>query len=159
MADAPILSNHGCRLNAYEAHAMQAMAAEAGVDAVIEHTCAVTAEAVRKGRQDIRRLRRAHPGRRIVVTGCAAQTDPDAFAAMGEVDAVIGNHAKMQPATWSALATGDTEPVQVDDIMSVTETAGHLIDGFGTRALRVAKRSISATLIPPGRQARQTRIA
>jgi len=134
MADAPILSNHGCRLNAYEAHAMQAMAAEAGVDAVIVNTCAVTAEAVRKGRQDIRRLRRAHPGRRIVVTGCAAQTDPDAFAAMGEVDAVIGNHAKMQPATWSALATGDTEPVQVDDIMSVTETAGHLIDGFGTRA-------------------------
>jgi threonylcarbamoyladenosine tRNA methylthiotransferase MtaB len=130
----PILSNHGCRLNAYEAHAMEAMAAEHGVDAIIVNTCAVTAEAVRKGRQDIRRLRREHPDRQIIVTGCAAQTDPESFAAMDEVDAVVGNHEKMQPATWSAFGTGKTEPVQVDDIMSVTETAGHLIDGFGTRS-------------------------
>ncbi|UWQ21773.1 tRNA (N(6)-L-threonylcarbamoyladenosine(37)-C(2))-methylthiotransferase MtaB [Jannaschia sp. W003] len=134
MAEAPILSNHGCRLNAYEAHAMEAMAREAGVDAVIVNTCAVTAEAVRKARRDIRRLRREHPERRLIVTGCAAQTDPDGFAAMAEVDAVVGNAEKMRPATWKGLATGGTEPVQVDDIMSVTETAGHLIDGFGTRS-------------------------
>ncbi|WP_308917406.1 tRNA (N(6)-L-threonylcarbamoyladenosine(37)-C(2))-methylthiotransferase MtaB [Jannaschia sp. LMIT008] len=131
---APILSNHGCRLNAFEAHAMEAMATDAGSDAVIVNTCAVTAEAVRKARQDIRRLRRDHPDRRIVVTGCAAQIDPDAFAAMVEVDAVLGNADKMRPATWTGLSTGGTEPVQVDDIMSVRETAGHLIDGFGTRS-------------------------
>ncbi|MGB3553067.1 MAG: tRNA (N(6)-L-threonylcarbamoyladenosine(37)-C(2))-methylthiotransferase MtaB [Jannaschia sp.] len=132
---APILSNHGCRLNAYEAEAMRDLAATAGLkDAVIVNTCAVTAEAVRKARQDIRRLRRTNPEARIIVTGCAAQTDPDSFAAMAEVDTVIGNSEKMRPATWSGLATGDTERVQVDDIMSVTETAGHLIDGFGTRS-------------------------
>lgn len=132
---APILSNHGCRLNAYEAEAMRDLAGQAGLtDTIIVNTCAVTAEAVRKGRQDIRKLRRAHPDARIVVTGCAAQTDPDSFAAMAEVTHVIGNTEKMQASTWAGLATGNTEPVQVDDIMSVTETAGHLIDGFGTRS-------------------------
>ena len=94
----------------------------------------MTAEAVRKARQDIRRLRRENPDARIVVTGCAAQTDPAAFAAMAEVDHVVGNAEKMRAATWAGLATGVREPVQVDDIMSVTETAGHLIDGFGTRS-------------------------
>jgi threonylcarbamoyladenosine tRNA methylthiotransferase MtaB len=95
----------------------------------------VTAEAVRKAKQDIRKLRRQNPGAKLVVTGCAAQTEPETFAKMAEVDIVIGNTEKMQPATWAGLA-GDfgTEPVQVDDIMSVTETAGHLIDGFGTRS-------------------------
>ncbi|UWQ18247.1 tRNA (N(6)-L-threonylcarbamoyladenosine(37)-C(2))-methylthiotransferase MtaB [Jannaschia sp. M317] len=132
---APILSNHGCRLNAYEAEAMRDLAGQAGLDnAVIVNTCAVTAEAVRKARQDIRRLRRQNPDARLIVTGCAAQTDPDSFAAMAEVDHVVGNTEKMQPATWAGLATGGSEPVQVDDIMSVTETAGHLIDGFGTRS-------------------------
>ena len=133
---APIFSNHGCRLNAYETKAMEELAAQAGVEnAVVVNTCAVTAEAVRKARQDIRKLRRTHPDARLIVTGCAAQTDPDSFAAMDEVDAVIGNTEKMQAQTWAGLA-GDfgTEPVQVDDIMSVTETAGHLIDGFGTRS-------------------------
>jgi threonylcarbamoyladenosine tRNA methylthiotransferase MtaB len=104
---------------------------------VIVNTCAVTAEAVRKARQDIRRLRRAHPDAALIVTGCAAQTEPETFAAMPEVTRVIGNTEKMQPATWAALAPdliGMTERVQVDDIMSVTETAGHLIDGFGSRA-------------------------
>ena len=134
MGELPILSNHGCRLNAAEAHAMEQMARAAGVDAVIVNTCAVTSEAVAKARRDIRRLRRDHPGRRIVVTGCAAQTDPDAFAAMAEVDVVLGNADKMRPATWSALGTGDSEPVVVDDIMAVTETAAHMLDGFGTRA-------------------------
>ncbi len=132
---APVFSNHGCRLNAYETHAMADLAARAGLeDAVIVNTCAVTSEAVRKARQDIRRLRRENPNARIVVTGCAAQTDPQSFAAMDEVDHVLGNSEKMAPATWAGLATGDSEPVQVDDIMSVTETAGHLIDGFGTRS-------------------------
>ncbi len=130
----PIFATHGCRLNAYETEAMKALAAEAGVeDAVIVNTCAVTAEAVRKARQEIRRLRRDNPSARLIVTGCAAQTEPETFAAMDEVDAVIGNAAKMEPSTWAGL-TEATEKVRIDDIMSVTETAGHLIDGFGTRS-------------------------
>ncbi len=132
---APIFSNHGCRLNAYEAEAMKDLAQAAGLtNAVIVNTCAVTAEAVRKAKQDIRRLARENPGAQVIVTGCAAQTEPETFAAMPEVARVIGNHEKMQPATWGAMAPdliGVTEKVQVDDIMSVRETAGHLIDGFG----------------------------
>ena len=133
--NAPVFSNHGCRLNAYETEAMKELATQAGLkDAVIVNTCAVTAEAVRKARQDIRKLRRTHPDAKIIVTGCAAQTAPESFAAMAEVDHVVGNTEKMQPQTWSAFGIGTTEQVQVDDIMSVTETAGHLIDGFGTRS-------------------------
>jgi len=117
---------------------MKDLAGQAALEnAVVVNTCAVTAEAVRKARQDIRKLRKAHPGARLIVTGCAAQTEPDTFANMPEVDAVIGNTEKMQPETWTGLAAdfiGETETVQVDDIMSVTETAGHLIDGFGTRS-------------------------
>ncbi|MFU8822969.1 tRNA (N(6)-L-threonylcarbamoyladenosine(37)-C(2))-methylthiotransferase MtaB [Yoonia sp.] len=135
---APIFSNHGCRLNAYETEAMKELAADAGVqNAVIVNTCAVTSEAVRKARQDIRKLRRDYPDAKIIVTGCAAQTEPGTFAKMAEVDLVIGNTEKMDPATWAGMAPdliGQTEAVQVDDIMSVTETAGHLIDGFGTRS-------------------------
>ena len=135
---APVFSNHGCRLNAYEVEAMKDLAGQAGLaNAVVVNTCAVTAEAVRKARQDIRKLRKAHPDARLIVTGCAAQTEPETFAQMDEVDAVIGNTEKMQADTWHGLAAdfiGDTEAVQVDDIMSVTETAGHLIDGFGTRS-------------------------
>ncbi len=128
----PVLHTLGCRLNAYETEAMREMTETAGLsDAVIVNTCAVTAEAVRKSQKDIRRLARENPGARIIVTGCAAQTEPDRFAEMPEVTTVIGNTEKMQPATWSGLATGDTEKVAVNDIMSVTETAGHLIDGFG----------------------------
>ncbi|KIN78694.1 tRNA (N(6)-L-threonylcarbamoyladenosine(37)-C(2))-methylthiotransferase MtaB [Sulfitobacter mediterraneus] len=134
----PVFSNHGCRLNAYEVEAMKDLAGQAGLEnAIVVNTCAVTAEAVRKGRQDIRKLRKAHPEARLIVTGCAAQTEPDTFAKMDEVDAVIGNTEKMRPDTWQGLAAdfiGETEAVQVDDIMSVTETAGHLIDGFGTRS-------------------------
>ncbi|MFN3954082.1 MAG: tRNA (N(6)-L-threonylcarbamoyladenosine(37)-C(2))-methylthiotransferase MtaB [Pararhodobacter sp.] len=136
--NAPVFTTLGCRLNAYETEAMKELAARAGVEnALIVNTCAVTAEAVRKARQEIRRLRRAHPGAAIIVTGCAAQTEPETFAAMPEVTRVIGNHEKMQPETWAGLAPdliGATERVQVDDIMSVRETAGHLIDGFGTRS-------------------------
>lgn len=135
---APVFTTLGCRLNAYETEAMKALADAAGMqDAVVVNTCAVTAEAVRKARQEIRRLRRENPDARLIVTGCAAQTEPQTFAAMAEVDAVIGNTEKMTPATWTRLAAdfiGETEAVMVDDIMSVTETAGHLIDGFGTRS-------------------------
>ncbi len=134
----PIFSNHGCRLNAYETQAMADLAQSSGVqNAVVVNTCAVTAEAVRKARQDIRKLRRENPDAKLIVTGCAAQTEPQTFAAMAEVDVVLGNTEKMDPSTWAGLAPnliGQTEPVQVDDIMSVTETAGHLIDGFGTRS-------------------------
>ncbi len=129
---APILHSLGCRLNAYESEAMRDLATRAALGpAVIVNTCAVTAEAVRKSKQDIRRLARENPGAAVIVTGCAAQTEPETFAAMPEVTRVIGNHEKMQPATWAGLATGQTERIQVDDIMSVHETAGHLIDGFG----------------------------
>ena len=130
----PVFATLGCRLNAYESEAMREMADSAGLSgAVIVNTCAVTAEAVRKARQEIRRLSRENPGAPIIVTGCAAQTEPETFAAMPEVARVVGNHEKMQPATWAALTDPDhgTERVMVDDIMSVRETAGHLIDGFG----------------------------
>ena len=131
---APVFATLGCRLNAYESEAMRELSA--GIDnLVVVNTCAVTAEAVRKAKQEIRRLRREHPDATLVVTGCAAQTEPDTFAQMPEVSRVIGNTEKMQPATWAALKVPDligaTERVQVNDIMSVTETAGHLIDGFG----------------------------
>jgi len=134
--NAPIFATLGCRLNAYETEAMKELSAAAGVEnAVVVNTCAVTAEAVRKAKQEIRRLSRENPGATIIVTGCAAQTEPETFAAMPEVAKVIGNTEKMQAATWQALRAPDligvTERVQVDDIMSVRETAGHLIDGFG----------------------------
>ncbi len=133
-AKPPIFATLGCRLNAYETEAMKALAEAHGVEgAVVVNTCAVTAEAVRKARQEIRRLRRENPEAKLIVTGCAAQTDPASFAEMDEVDAVIGNAEKMSPTTWAGLMD-NTEKVQVDDIMSVTETAGHLIDGFGTRS-------------------------
>ncbi len=138
-AKPPVFATLGCRLNAYETEAMKALSAEAGIgNAVVVNTCAVTAEAVRKARQEIRRLRRENPDATLIVTGCAAQTEPDTFASMQEVDRVIGNSEKMSPETWNSLSRpdfiGETEKVQVDDIMSVRETAGHLIDGFGTRS-------------------------
>jgi len=135
---APVFHTLGCRLNAYETEAMKELSAAAGVeDAVVVNTCAVTGEAVRKARQEIRKLRRANPNAKLIVTGCAAQTEPETFRDMAEVDLVIGNSEKMMPETWAGLTAdfiGETEKVQVDDIMSVTETAGHLIDGFGTRS-------------------------
>ena len=132
----PIFSNHGCRLNMYETEAMKELVSQSGLaNTVVINTCAVTSEAVRKAKQDIRKLRRQNPDAKLIVTGCAAQTEPKTFSEMQEVDVVIGNTEKMQPSTWAGLADGfGTEPVQVDDIMSVTETASHLIDGFGTRS-------------------------
>ncbi|MBB36654.1 MAG: tRNA (N(6)-L-threonylcarbamoyladenosine(37)-C(2))-methylthiotransferase MtaB [Hirschia sp.] len=127
----------GCRLNSYESEVMRANAAEAGLtDAVIVNTCAVTNEAVRQARQTIRRTRREQPDIPIIVTGCAAQIDPDMFAAMPEVTRVIGNAEKMKVETFKPgfLLDLDGPKALVNDIMSVTETAGHLVEGLEGRA-------------------------
>jgi threonylcarbamoyladenosine tRNA methylthiotransferase MtaB len=132
---APVFATLGCRLNAYETEAMTGLAAAAGVrDAVVVNSCAVTAEAVRQARQQVRRLKRQNPGARVVVTGCAAQTDPGAFAAMPEVDLVLGNAEKLRPEPWARLAGGEAAPVEVGDIMAERRPAAPLIDGLGTRA-------------------------
>ena len=124
----------GCRLNLAEGEAMRRLADEAGLTrAVIINSCAVTNEAVRRTRQHIRRARRADPGARIIVTGCAAQIDPEAFGAMPEVNGVIGNADKLNAAEWKAIGAG-RDGVAVNDIMSVRENAAHLIDGYGDRA-------------------------
>ncbi|WP_397400456.1 tRNA (N(6)-L-threonylcarbamoyladenosine(37)-C(2))-methylthiotransferase MtaB [Phenylobacterium sp.] len=131
-ADVDIVT-FGCRLNAYESEVIRARAAEDGLtDAVVFNTCAVTGEAVRQARQAIRKARRERPGARLIVTGCAAQIDPQAFADMAEVDLVLGNAEKSQAGAYAL----QTEParVRVNDIMSVRETAGHLIDGLKDRA-------------------------
>ncbi len=123
----------GCRLNAYESEVIRARAAEDGVtDAVVFNTCAVTGEAVRQARQAIRKARRENPGARLIVTGCAAQIEPGTFAAMPEVDLVLGNADKARPGALSAGTDGPR--VRVNDIMSVRETAGHLIAGVRDRA-------------------------
>jgi threonylcarbamoyladenosine tRNA methylthiotransferase MtaB len=125
----------GCRLNAYESEAMQRHAEGAGLqDVVVVNTCAVTGEATRQARQAIRKLARERPGARIVVTGCAAQVEPEAFAAMPEVARVLGNDEKMKADTWARLADfGGSGKVIVNDIMAVRETAVHLIDGMRGR--------------------------
>ncbi|MEP2828355.1 tRNA (N(6)-L-threonylcarbamoyladenosine(37)-C(2))-methylthiotransferase MtaB [Parvibaculum sp.] len=115
---------------------MRGHAEKAGLDnAIVFNTCAVTAEAERQARQAIRKARRENPQARIIVTGCAAQVNPDSFAGMGEVDLVIGNDEKMRAQSWQpALALHTNEKVRVNDIMSVTETAGHLVQGLEGRA-------------------------
>jgi len=134
MSDIEIIT-FGCRLNAYESEVMRKHASDAGLGAtVIVNTCAVTQESVRQARQAIRRARRENPQAKIVVTGCAAQIDPAPFAAMDEVDHIIGNQEKTEARTFLGLGCGDTERVKVNDIMSVKETAGHLIEGFGAQA-------------------------
>jgi threonylcarbamoyladenosine tRNA methylthiotransferase MtaB len=123
----------GCRLNAYESEVIRKRAAEDGLsDAVVFNTCAVTGEAVRQARQAIRKARRERPGARLIVTGCAAQIDPAAFAGMAEVDLVLGNAEKSQAGAYADQP--DAGRVRVNDIMSVRETAGHLIDGLKDRA-------------------------
>ena len=136
MTKTPDIITFGCRLNAYESEVMRrhATAAGADTDLVIVNTCAVTAEATRQARQAIRRARRQRPDARIVVTGCAAQIDPDGFAAMPEVDRVLGNQEKLEAESFADLAIAETEKVRVNDIFSVKETAGHLIDGLEGRA-------------------------
>ncbi len=137
----------GCRLNTHESEIMRRKADAAGLDdAVVVNTCAVTAEAVRQARQTIRRLRRERPDARIVVTGCAAQTEPATFAAMPEVDRVVGNTEKFEVAAWAdtrrafdggMFGIGAEEKIVVNDIMAARETALHLIDGIEghTRAI------------------------
>jgi threonylcarbamoyladenosine tRNA methylthiotransferase MtaB len=127
----------GCRLNAYESEVMRGLAGAAGlVDAVIVNTCAVTAEAERQARQAIRRARRERPGARIVVTGCAAQIDPARFAAMPEVDQVIGNAEKL---TVEGFAPAAAARIAVGDIGEVRETVHHLVDGFEGKARAVVQ--------------------
>jgi len=118
----------GCRLNAYESDQALARAREDGLEnAVIINTCAVTGEAVRQARQAIRRVRRNRPGAKVIVTGCAAQIDPEAFARMAEVDVVLGNGLKSAPGAYRPDAL--TQRVRVNDVLSLTETAGHLTAG------------------------------
>ena len=132
----PEFITFGCRLNAYESEVMRGHAEAAGLeDAIIFNTCAVTAEATRQARQAIRKARAENPHARIVVTGCAAQTEPQMFAAMAEVDLVLGNEEKLNPENWRRRGFGleASERVRVNDIMSVRETALHLIDGLTER--------------------------
>jgi threonylcarbamoyladenosine tRNA methylthiotransferase MtaB len=133
--------NFGCRLNAAESETMRRHAETAGIkDAVIVNSCAVTAEAVRQARQAIRRVARERPGVRVIVTGCAAQTEPTTFAAMPEVDRVLGNASKTAPETWIEtkraldFGIGAEEKVKIDDLVAVRETTLHLVDGFEGRA-------------------------
>jgi threonylcarbamoyladenosine tRNA methylthiotransferase MtaB len=125
----------GCRLNAYESEAIRARAAEAGLsDAIVFNTCAVTGEAVRQSRQAIRKARRANPRAKIIVTGCAAQTEPETYAAMAEVDLVLGNAEKLDASSYADFGVAAAERVRVNDIMSVKETASQFVDSFEGRA-------------------------
>lgn len=156
----PVFATLGCRLNAYETEAMKSLAARSGLTepVVVVNTCAVTAEAVRQARQQVRKLARENPGAKVIVTGCAAQTEPGRFAEMPEVDAVLGNAEKLRPAAWAALAEdrlsgddlagddlGHGDPgrdhprgagatVRVGDIMAERRPEAPLIDGLGTRS-------------------------
>jgi threonylcarbamoyladenosine tRNA methylthiotransferase MtaB len=132
----------GCRLNAFEAEVIRREAEGAGLqDTIVINSCAVTNEAVAQARQSIRKLKRERPGARIVVTGCAAQTQSGMFAEMAEVDRVIGNDDKMRASAWqqarSAFDLGASEKIAVSDIMAVKEMAPHLIDGFASGLPRV----------------------
>jgi len=126
----------GCRLNTFESEVMRGHAAAAGLEnAIIVNTCAVTAEAERQARQAIRKARRENPDARIIVTGCAAQIAPQKFAALPEVDHVLGNTEKLEAESFRRLAGAAAQPrVQVSDIMQVKETAAHLIAGFAERS-------------------------
>jgi len=142
------VATFGCRLNAFESEVIRREAERAGLaDVIVINSCAVTNEAVAQARQSIRRLRRERPDARIVVTGCAAQTQPAMFAAMPEVDRVLGNDDKLQAAAWRAARTalqrgpdfglGGEEKIAVADIMAVTAMAPHLVEGFQAGLPRV----------------------
>ncbi|HTK79413.1 MAG TPA: tRNA (N(6)-L-threonylcarbamoyladenosine(37)-C(2))-methylthiotransferase MtaB [Rhizomicrobium sp.] len=133
--NAPEIVTFGCRLNAYESEAIRARAREAGLtNAIVFNTCAVTAEAVRQSRQAIRKARREQPDARIIVTGCAAQTEPDMYAAMPEIDFVLGNREKLETSSYADFGVDETERVRVNDIFSVRETASQYVDSFDGRA-------------------------
>jgi threonylcarbamoyladenosine tRNA methylthiotransferase MtaB len=129
----------GCRLNAAESEVIRREAERAGLrDTVVVNTCAVTAEAVRQAKQTIRALRRERPHAKIVVTGCAAQTEPQTFAAMAQADRVLGNTEKLSADVWARtradFGIAGAPKALVNDIMAVKETAAHLIEGFAGRA-------------------------
>ena len=129
------LVTFGCRLNAWESEVIRDHAQAAGLtDTVIVNTCAVTNEAVRQARQTIRRIKRDRPDAQVIVTGCAAQIDPDQFAAMPEVGRIIGNAEKLKPETFASKAVSGGERVSVGDIMQVRDVASHLVDGLDGRA-------------------------
>jgi threonylcarbamoyladenosine tRNA methylthiotransferase MtaB len=131
---APEIITFGCRLNAWESEVIRGHAAAAGLgNAIIVNTCAVTAEAERQARQAIRRARRENPSARIIVTGCGAQIDSGGYAAMPEVDHVIGNEEKLKADSYSRFLEGGAPRVQVNDIMQARETAHHLLAGFAER--------------------------
>jgi threonylcarbamoyladenosine tRNA methylthiotransferase MtaB len=128
----------GCRLNAAESEVIRRNAEQAGLgDTVVINTCAVTAEAVRQARQSIRSLRRERPAVNIVVTGCAAQTEPQTFAAMPEADRVLGNAEKLTPSAWASVGAArintNVPKAVVGDIMAIKQSAAHLIDTFSAR--------------------------
>src|SRR5438270_10716729 len=138
----------GCRLNAFESEVIRREAESAGLaDTIVINSCAVTNEAVAQARQSIRRLKRERPQARIVVTGCAAQIQPEMFAGMAEVDRVVGNDDKMRSEAWRAARTvldagagfgiAQSEKIAVADIMAVSEMAPHLLEGFGKGLPRV----------------------
>ncbi len=120
----------GCRLNIHESEVMRQHAQAAQLDnVIIFNTCAVTAEAERQARQAIRRARREHPAAKIIVTGCSAQVHPDSYARMDAVDVVLGNEEKMQASAWT-FDRDTHEKIRVNDIMSITETAAHMVSSF-----------------------------
>src|SRR5580693_982136 len=132
----------GCRLNAFESEVIRREADNAGLtDTIIVNSCAVTNEAVAQARQSIRRLKRERPTARIVVTGCAAQTQSRMFAGMTEVDRVVGNDGKLRSEAWratrAALDIGASEKIAVADIMAVRKMAPHLLEGFKAGLPRV----------------------
>lgn len=140
---APKVVSMGCRLNLAEGASIERAAKSARLqNTVVINSCAVTNEAVRRTRQNVRRAKNDHPDATVVVTGCAAQIDPKMFSEMNEVDVVLGNHEKLAPSVWHDLArrqkqksvTSNETSVLVNDIMSVRETAGHLVEGYGDRA-------------------------
>src|SRR4029077_10621674 len=130
----------GCRLNTYESEVIRSAATSAGLEnTIVVNTCAVTAEAVRQARQAIRRLARERAGAKIVVTGCAAQTEPQTFVDMPEVAIVLGNDRKLEPEFWAkqrdplgraSFGLDKEEKARVNDIMAVRETAAHMVDGI-----------------------------
>jgi len=134
-ADSSIqIVNFGCRLNSYEGEVMRQQAEAAGLSgAIIFNSCAVTSEAERQVRQAIRRARKEHPDAKIIVTGCSAQVHPDMYAQMGEVDKIIGNQEKLEPSGWQ-FVQDNTEKALVNDIMSLKETAAHMVSSFDGRA-------------------------
>jgi threonylcarbamoyladenosine tRNA methylthiotransferase MtaB len=156
MSKAPELVTFGCRLNTYESEVMRGHAKAAGLDdVIIFNTCAVTKEAERQARQAIRRAKRDNPAAKIIVTGCSAQISPETYAAMPEVDRIIGNDLKLKPEVWGVFISPSPQPspkgegafmstgegvlyghprIMVNDIMSVRETASHLVEGFEGRA-------------------------